>query len=30
LTAKQTRDMNVNEHLQSNDAIINSWLSGKM
>jgi hypothetical protein len=30
LSAKQLKDMNVNEHLQSNDAIINSWLSGRL
>jgi hypothetical protein len=30
LNAKQMRDMNVNQHLQANDDIINSWLSGKL
>jgi hypothetical protein len=30
MNAKQLRDMNVNQHLQSNDDIINSWLNGKL
>jgi hypothetical protein len=30
MTAKQLKDMNVQEHLNAYDAVINNWLSGKM
>jgi hypothetical protein len=30
LSAKQMKEQSVNQHLQSNDDIINNWLNGRM
>jgi hypothetical protein len=30
MSAKQLKDMSIQEHLNAYDAVINNWMSGKM